>query len=69
MKETNGECLFFDDKKMVYKTKFNTQENSLNRINDLLNLGIIDPDTTAYKCKECGFWHLGKVEQAKKYGK
>ena len=70
MKGAKGECLFFDDDKdMVYKTKFDTESNCVARINTLLGLGVADPETTTYKCKECGFWHLGLPEQAKKYGK
>lgn len=70
MKGAKGECLFFDeDKEMVYKTKFDTKVNCIAKINSLLRLGVIDPETTTYKCKECGDWHLGRPEQAVKYGK
>ena len=70
MKGDKGTCLFFDDEKNhVWKTKFDTKKNCLERINTLVSLGVAAPDTTAYKCKECGFWHLGRVEQAQKYGK
>ena len=70
MKGDKGICLFFsEDGEMVNKTKFDTQVNCVDRINVLLKLGVIDPETTTYKCKECGDWHLGKVEQAQKYSK
>lgn len=70
MKGDKGICIFFsNDGEMVNKTKFDTQDNCLARINSLLHLGVVSSDTTTYKCKECGFWHLGKPEQAKKYSK
>lgn len=70
MKGDKGTCLFFDDEKNhVWKTKFDTKANCVTRINTLLSLGVTSPDTTTYKCKECGFWHLGKPEQAQKYSK
>lgn len=70
MKGDKGTCLFFDDEKNhVWKTKFDSKKNCQNRIDILLKLGATNIDTTFYKCKECGFWHLGKPEQAKKYSK
>lgn len=70
MKGVKGECLFFDDEKnMVNKTKFDTKENCQNRINTLLSIGVTNVNTTTYKCGKCGFWHLGRPEQAQKYSK
>jgi hypothetical protein len=69
MKGDKGTCFFFDKADHVWKTKFDTKKNCEARIEILLKLGVTDPTTTSYKCKECGFWHLGKIEQSKKYGK
>lgn len=70
MKGAKGECLFFDEEKnMVNKTKFDTKINCQKRINTLLSIGVTNLETTTYKCKVCGFWHLGRPEQAQKYSK
>ena len=70
MKGDIGVCLFFsEDGEMVNKTKFVTKGNCVERINVLLKLGVCDPETISYKCKTCGDWHLGKPEQAVKFGK
>lgn len=68
MKGAKGECTFFQDGEMVHKTKFDTQKNCNDRIGTLLRLGVTDIETTSYKCKRCGFWHLGKPVQAEKFG-
>lgn len=70
MKGDKGTCLFFaEDGEIVNKTKFDTKVNCVDRINVLLKLGVVDPEATTYKCKTCGDWHLGRPEQAVKFGK
>jgi len=69
MKGAKGECLFFDEKDMINKTKFDTKENCQKRIATLINIGAYSADTVSYKCKKCNFWHLGTIDQATKYGK
>ena len=69
MKGSKGECLFFENKEMVYKTKFDTEKNCQARIKSLIGIEVLKEDTVAYKCKVCGFWHLGKPIEAAQYGK
>ena len=68
MEDNKGICFFFDNRKMIIKTKFDNEKDCQERINSLLNIGVMSKDNTPYKCKECGFWHAGKPGQSKKYG-
>lgn len=70
MKGNKGTCqIFADNGKLILKTKFDTEQNSQNRINVLLSVSAAKPDTTTYKCKTCNFWHLGTLEEKQTYGK
>jgi len=67
MKGSKGICNIYDEGTLVTKTQFDTKENCQKRINTLIKIGVYPETTKAYKCKECGFWHLGKPEHIEKY--
>ena len=67
MKGDKGICQFFDDGELILRTKFDTQKNCQARIETLLHICATKPNTQAYKCKECGFWHSGDPMQNEKY--
>lgn len=69
MKGDKGNCQIIVTGDLILKTKFDTEKNCQLRINTLNGLGVLDIDTVIYKCKECGFFHMGSSEQSKLYGK
>jgi hypothetical protein len=67
MEGSKGICNIYNDGNLVIKTQFDTKENCQKRIDILIKIGVFPENTKPYKCKECGFWHLGKPDHVKKY--
>lgn len=65
----NGVCQFFDNGKLVLKTKWKSKEDCETKINKLINISVLNRNSKPYKCNRCGDWHIGKPGEKEKYGK